>query len=46
MALVNFLKIAADGLQAEHDPSTDELNLLNLQFGGVPIGADGAGVGG
>lgn len=46
MALINVLKIGADGLQAEHDPTTDEINLLNLQLGGVDIGADGAGVDG
>lgn len=46
MALINVLKIASNGLQAEHDPATDELNLLNVQLGGVAIGADGSGVDG
>lgn len=46
MALVNFLRIGTDGLEQEHDPTTDELNLFNLELGGTPIGANGAGVDG
>lgn len=38
MALVNFLKIGSDGLQAEHDPSADSLNLVDLEFGGTSVG--------
>lgn len=37
MALVNILKIAADGFQAEHDPATDEINMLDYQLGGTSL---------
>lgn len=46
MALVELLKIGSDGLQAEHDSAADELNMLDLQMGGVAIGTNGAGVSG
>jgi hypothetical protein len=44
--LVNFLKIGADGLEAESDPTTDSLNLQNIQLTGVDIGSEGAEVDG
>jgi hypothetical protein len=44
MALVNFLKIGADGLEAENDPATDELSVLDLTLNGTPLNAGTAGV--
>lgn len=45
MALINVLKIGADGLDLEHDPTTDELNMLDYQLGGTSLsGTSGATV--
>lgn len=37
MALVNLLKIGADGLGAEHDPSSDSINMQDVQLGGTSL---------
>lgn len=37
MALIQVLKIGADGLQAEHDSAADELNFLDYQLGGTSL---------
>lgn len=38
MALVGLLRINTDGLQVEHDPANDEIDMLDIQLGGVAIG--------
>lgn len=38
MALVGLLRIDTDGFQVEHDPAADEINMLDVQLGGVAIG--------
>jgi hypothetical protein len=37
MALINILKIATDGLQAEHDPAADSINMLDYSLGSVSL---------
>ncbi len=44
MALINVLKIGADGLQAEHDPSTDSVSLLDVTLNGTPLNSGTGGV--
>jgi hypothetical protein len=41
MALVRFFKFDTDGFPVEHNPATDELNLLGLQIGANGIDMNG-----
>jgi hypothetical protein len=41
MALVKFLKIAADGLESEHDPATDSISVLDVTMNSVSLGGTG-----